>query len=140
MGLLDSIFKKRRIVRNKDTGNFMQRYIKSFCHALDGISYAVLCEHNMIIIIIAAVVVTVAGIAFNINNYEWLFVIGIVSAVSASEMINTAVEACVDLTTNEIHPLAKIAKDTASSATLILSIGAFIGAIIIFLPKIIEII
>ena len=51
-------------------------------------------------------------------------------------MINTAIEALVDLETTKYHPLAKIAKDTASSATLIFSIAAFIGALLIFIPKI----
>ena len=51
-------------------------------------------------------------------------------------MMNSAVEATVDLVTTEIHPLAKIAKDTASSATLVLCITALIGGIVIFLPKI----
>ena len=58
--------------------------------------------------------------------------------VSGSEMINTAIEAVVDLETIKEHPLAKIAKDTASSATLLFSITAFIGALVIFMPKIIE--
>ena len=50
-------------------------------------------------------------------------------------MINTSIEAVVDLETMKIHPLAKIAKDTASSATLIFSITAFVGAVVIFVPK-----
>ena len=52
------------------------------------------------------------------------------------EMINTSIEATIDLVTNQIHPLAKIAKDTASSATLVLCIVSLIGGCIIFIPKI----
>lgn len=59
-------------------------------------------------------------------------------SVAAAEMINTAIEAAIDLETSEIHPLAKIAKDTASSATLILSITALVGAVLIFTPYIQE--
>ena len=55
-------------------------------------------------------------------------------------MLNTSIEATIDLITTETHPLAKIAKDTASSATLIFSFVAFIGALIIFLPKILDLI
>ena len=124
-------------LRNKDTGNFLVRYVKSFMHALNGIVYALIYEHNMIIILLAAIVTVAAGFYFEISSYEWLFCILIIGAVAASEMINTAIEATIDLTTTKIEPLAKIAKDTASSATLILSITAFIGALIIFLPKII---
>lgn len=124
-------------LRNKDTGNFLVRYIKSFIHAINGIIYALFYEHNMVIILAAIIVTTCAGFYFEISTYEWLFCILIMGAVSAAEMINTAIEAVVDLKTSENHPLAKIAKDTASSATLILSVTAFIGALIIFLPKII---
>lgn len=132
------ISKNRNVIRNKDKGNFIARYVKSFCHAMSGIWYAITCEHNMIIILLAALVTTFAGFAFKINTYEWLFCITMFGMVSATEMINTAIEAVVDLETSKYHPLAKIAKDTASSATLIFSVTALIGALIIFIPKIIE--
>ena len=51
------------------------------------------------------------------------------------ELVNTAVEAVVDLVTEERKPLAKIAKDTAAGAVLIAAIMAAIAGIIIFLPK-----
>lgn len=56
--------------------------------------------------------------------YSWLL-----------ELVNTAVEAVVDLVTEERKPLAKIAKDTAAGAVLIAAIMAAIAGIIIFLPK-----
>ena len=128
----------KQISRNKDTGNAVERYGKSFMHAIDGIIYAIRYEHNMIIIILAALVASISGIFLELNSNEWLFVILIIGLVMASEMINTAIEAVVDLETLKTHPLAKIAKDTASSATLILSLTALIGAINIYVPKIIE--
>lgn len=127
----------QKVSRNKDKGNALERYIKSFFHALEGIKYAFIYEHNMVIIVLAIIVVTIAGFCFNLSDYEWLFCIVMFGMVSGSEMINTAIEAVVDLETIKEHPLAKIAKDTASSATLLFSVTAFIGAIIIFAPKII---
>lgn len=126
----------QKVSRNKDTGNFFIRYIKSFLHALNGIKYAVIHEHNLIIIITAIFIVSAVGIYFDIKAYEWLFCILSFGLVAAAEMINTAIEATIDLVTTESHPLAKIAKDTASSATLIFCITAFVGAIIIFTPYI----
>lgn len=126
----------KKVLRNKDKGNALERYVKSFFHALDGIRYAIVHEHNMIIIVLAIIVVTIAGFYYNLSDYEWLFCIIMFGMVSGSEMINTAIEAVVDLETIKIHPLAKIAKDTASSASLIFSISSFIGALIIFVPKI----
>lgn len=128
------------VLRNKDKGNALIRYYKSFIHAVDGIIYALKYEHNMIIILFAGLLAILAGFTFNISEEEWLFVIIIIGLIAATEMINTSIEATIDLITTKTHPLAKIAKDTASSASLILSIAAFIGALIIFIPKLIEVI
>lgn len=136
MGLLDKFFKTKSPKRNKDTGTALERYNKSFHHAIDGIIYVTKYEHNMVIIISATILACAFGFIFNISLNEWLFIILICGTISACEMMNSAVEATVDLVTTEIHPLAKIAKDTASSATLVLCITALIGGIVIFLPKI----
>ncbi len=135
MGLLDKL-RKKSPKRIKDTGTAIERYEKSFMHAVDGIIYGIRFEHNMIIIIVATVLVIIAGLMYKISIPEWLFVMTMIGTISASEMINTSIEATIDLVTTEIHPLAKIAKDTASSATLLLCITALIGGIIIFLPKV----
>ncbi len=136
MGFIEKFRKKRKIVRNKDTGTAFERYYKSFFHAIDGIVYAFVCEHNIILILIAAIVTIFFGFYLSISLVEWLFVIIVIGLVAAFEFVNTAIEAVVDLASPDFNSLAKIAKDTASSATLILSITAFIGGIIIFVPKI----
>lgn len=128
-----------KVLRNKDSGNAIERYAKSFLHAVDGIVYALRVEHNMIIIFTALIFVISMGHIFNINEFEWLFCIASIGLVAATEMINTAIEATIDLVTTEYHPLAKIAKDTASSATLIFCITSLIGGLIIFVPKIVAI-
>ena len=122
--------------RLKDEGNFLVRYVKSFFHACSGIMYGIKYEHNIIIMIIATIVVVSAGFYYNISAPEWLFILFAVGSVTSAEMINSSIEATIDLITTEIHPLAKIAKDTASASTLILCIVSFIGACIIFIPKI----
>lgn len=135
MGLLEKLFKKTP-KRNKEEGSALERYKKSFIHAVEGIIYCLRYEHNMIIILSAAIIVTILGFCFQITSGEWLFVISMIGAISACEMINSSIEAAIDLTTSEIHPLAKISKDTASSATLILCFTSVVGALIIFIPKI----
>ena len=125
-----------KIKRRKDSGNPILRYKKSFCHALDGIEYAIKNEHNFIIIVLAIIVTTILGFIFKINAYEWLFIITSFGLVFGCELINSAIEAVVDLTTTKINELAKISKDCASGATLVFSIMSFIGALIIFIPKI----
>lgn len=136
MGLRD----KKKFIRLKDSGTPLVRYEKSFGHALDGFIYALKEEHNMIIIFIAGILTVLCGFYFQIDKYEWLFCILVIGLVAATEMINTAIEATIDLAMPKIHPLARIAKDTASTATLLLSLTALVGGLIIFIPKLIEII
>ena len=136
MGLLERLFRKTP-KRNKEEGTSLVRYKNSFFHAIEGFVYCVRYEHNMIIIIIATIIVTILGLILKISSSEWLFIVAICGGITACEMINSSIEATIDLCTKEIHPLAKIAKDTASAATLILCMTSLIGGIIIFLPKII---
>ena len=50
------------------------------------------------------------------------------------ELVNTAIEAAVDLTTLEINPLAKIAKDCGSAASFVLSLVAVVICLFVFGP------
>lgn len=127
----------KQVSRNKEKGTQLERYKKSFFHAIDGIIYTIKNEHNMIIIIICMILAITLGFLLNISNSEWLFMILVIGLVIGAELINTAIEAVVDLETMKYNELAKIAKDTASSATLVFSIVAFIGALIMFVPKLI---
>lgn len=122
--------------RRKDTGNCLERYKKSFFHALDGIKYAIKYEHNFMIIILAIIVTTIFGFVFKIGNYEWIIIIICFALVFGCELLNSAIEAVVDLETTKENKLAKIAKDCGSGATLIFSIMSLIIAFIIFIPKI----
>lgn len=137
MGLLEKIF-RRTPKRNKEEGSSLERYWKSFCHAVDGMIYCLKYEHNMVIILTCATIVTICGFLFKISEAEWLFVITMFGTISASEYMNSAIEAAIDLETSEILPLAKVSKDVASSATLVLCITSVVGGLIIFIPKVIE--
>lgn len=55
--------------------------------------------------------------------------------VIAAELINTAIEAAIDMTTNYYHPLAKIAKNAAAGAVLITAINAIVVGYVIFWDK-----
>ena len=114
-------------------GNHLERYIKSFINALNGIKYAIKYEHNCIIIITAIIITCILGIIFKITHIEWCIIIICFGLVFGCELINSALEATVDLVTIERKPLAKIAKDCASGATLIFSIMSLIIGIIIFI-------
>ena len=121
--------------RNKLKQRGAKRFIKSFGYAFEGLKFAFKYEQNMLAHILATILVVAFGIIFHISIVEWLFIILAIGLVIATELINTSIEAAIDLTCKEINPLAKIAKDTASAAVLVFAITAIIVAIIIFVPK-----
>lgn len=84
----------------------------------------------------AAILVTAAGTLLRISVTEWMLCLILFGLIMSLEMVNTALEAVVDLVTEEYRPLAKKAKDTAAGAVLISAIMAAVIGLIIFLPKI----
>lgn len=112
---------------------------RSFGYAFQGIFTCVRKERNMKIHCVAAVLVVIAGVILKISAIEWCICMVLFGLVMALEHVNTAVEAVVDMVTEEYHPLAKVAKDTAAGAVLIAAIMAAIAGGIIFLPKIAQI-
>lgn len=126
-----------KINRRKDQGNFIVRYVKSFHHAVDGIVYAIENEHNILIMMLATIFILSASFLLKVSHIELIIIIICIGTVIACEMINSAIEACVDLETTKENELAKIAKDCASGASLVLSVMSLLIAGIIFIPKII---
>ena len=112
---------------------------RSFGYAFQGIFTCVRKERNMKIHCVVAVFVVIAGVILKISAIEWCICLALFGLVMALEHVNTAVEAVVDMVTEEYHPLAKVAKDTAAGAVLIAAIMAAIAGCIIFLPKIAQI-
>lgn len=112
-----------------------QPFYKSLGHAIDGIITCLKKERNIKIHCIMMILVIVFGIIFQLSVYEWLICILLFGSVISLELVNTAVEAVVDLCTSEYHELAKIAKDTAAGAVLVSAIAAAVIGIMIFLPK-----
>lgn len=114
-----------------------KRLINSFKYAFQGLKYAFIYEQNILVHTLATILVIIAGIIFKISTLEWLVIFLIIGLVIATELINTSIEATIDLITDEINPLAKIAKDTAAAAVLVFGFTALAIAFVIFVPKII---
>ena len=111
------------------------KFYGGFRYAIEGILTRIRQEQNMKMHCIMTVLVVLAGFFFEISKIEWCICLLLFGMVISLELVNTAVEAVVDLVTEERHPLAKIAKDTAAGAVLIAAIMAAIVGLIIFVPK-----
>lgn len=116
-----------------------QTITKSFGHAFDGI-LAGFEERNMKIHCTMAVLVIFFGLVLHISVTEWCICLVLFGLIMGLELVNTALEAVVDLVTKEYQPLAKRAKDTAAGAVLIAAIMAAATGLIIFIPRLLYVI
>lgn len=110
--------------------------IKSFGYAFEGLFYLLRTQPNAQIHTVITLAVIGAGVLLHIERLEWLALVITIMIVFATEGLNTAIEACVDLVTADHHPIAKVAKDVAAAAVLLTAIGAVVVGLIIFLPRV----
>lgn len=119
--------------RNKSSKNSLK-------NSLNGINYAIEKEHNLIYIMSFVVIVLGLAVILKVNTYEILALV-ITSGITFSlELINTAIEAVTDLANAKENDLAKISKDSAGASLFIMTIVTIFTVLIIFIPKIIELI
>ncbi len=116
----------------------MQWFKRNLRWAASGIIYALKTQPNMRFHLAAtAAVILVSGV-LKLTADQWLDIIFAIALVWTAELINTAVEAAVNLITTDYHPLAKAAKDAAAGAVLIAAVNALAVAAVILLPKLLE--
>jgi len=113
-------------------------FVESVGHAMNGISYTVNHERNFRIEIGIAIAVIVASFILKVTLIEWTILVLIIGMVLALEMVNTSIERCVDLVTKDYKELAKFAKDIAAGAVFVMSLFSIVIGMLIFLPKIME--
>lgn len=114
--------------------------IKSFINAVSGIKYFFRNERNGKLQLIIAFLVFIIGLILSVSMIEWLIIILFTAIVISMEMLNSALEKICDKISPELDPQIKIIKDMAAGAVLWCSIISSAAGMIIFVPKIIELI
>ncbi|GAA0078768.1 diacylglycerol kinase [Clostridium sp. CTA-5] len=112
-----------------------KKILDSFNNAINGIIETVRTERNMKIHLIVSLFVLIACFCFDITKYEFLTLAITITMVIGAELVNTAIEAVIDLTANYYHPLAKVAKNAAAGAVFVMAINAIVVGYIIFWDK-----
>ncbi len=115
-----------------------KKLINSFKYAFQGIITSFKTERNMKIHVFIMILVIIAGIVLKVSSLDWIILVTMFALVISAELFNTAIETVVDMITKEKNEKAKIAKDVAAGAVLVLAIGSVIVGLIIFIPKILE--
>lgn len=113
---------------NKDHPSF----IRSCGYAIEGFVTAVKTERNIKVMLAAGVLTVIMGFVAKLQLISWALIAICIGLVIFAELCNTAMEAIVDLATQELHPLAKRAKDIAAASVYVLSITAAIVGILVF--------
>ncbi len=126
--------------RDESLGDQLAAYqaptlVMSFAHAADGVIGGLKAERNMVIHFGMMTLVIVLAFLLQVSALEWCILLILFGLVLSAELINTAIEAAVNLAVQETHPLAKLAKDAAAGAVLVSAIIAAIVGVIILGPK-----
>ena len=98
--------------------------LQSFNYAFEGVIHALRTQRNLRIHFAIAAAVLVLAFIYDVTRLELIALMIAIAFVLIAEMVNTAVEATIDLSTPSFDPLAKIAKDLAAGAVLIASVNA----------------
>ncbi len=112
-----------------------KRVIASAINSVNGLKYAYTNEQSMSLHGVGTIFAIAMSIFLKINFNEWTFILLASVFVLSIELLNTSVEAIVDLITDEYHDLAKIAKDCGSAATFVSTLSYVIICAYIFIPK-----
>ena len=121
-------------IERSENRNMIKRQ-NPFVHAFRGILATYRSERNFKIHLGCSILVVAMGIGFPLSGAEWRWVAACIALVFSLELLNTAIEAIIDLLSPTYHPLAKKAKDAAAGAVLIGAVFSLIVAASIFLPK-----
>ncbi|MCL2807312.1 MAG: diacylglycerol kinase family protein [Coriobacteriia bacterium] len=105
----------------------------AFKYALEGVVNTIKSELSFRVELIVALLALVTSALLRLEPVEWALIILFIVMVLVLELINSALEAFVDLASPEIHPLAKYAKDATAAAVLVAAIGAAVGGSFLFI-------
>ncbi len=103
---------------------------KNAQYAIEGVISAFKTENSFKLELFFGVLLTIAIVWLPLSFYGKMILFVTMIIIPIAELLNSAVENLVDLVTQEIHPLAKNAKDMGAAAVLfavLLHLGCWIA-------------
>lgn len=107
----------------------------SFRFATAGLRHLFISQRNARVQAGAGVAAVALAAFLRITRVEWAILALTIALVLVLEALNSAIEATVDLVTDDYHPLAKVAKDLAAGAVWLMALTALVIGAILFLPR-----
>jgi diacylglycerol kinase len=112
--------------------------LTSLKFGIAGLLYLLKREKSIQFATVVTLNVIVVGIWLEMSSFAWALLVLALGAVWITESLNTAIEAAIDLETQDPHPMAKIGKDVASAASVIASLVFVVVVVLILLPRILD--
>ena len=106
--------------------------LDSFNYAFEGIIHVLRTQRNLRIHFAIAIAVIAAAAALGVGRIELMALLLAIAFVLVAEMVNSAIEGAIDVSTTSFDPNAKLAKDIAAGAVLIASITAVAVGYLVF--------
>lgn len=114
--------------------NFILSRLRAFRHAFRGLWYVIRTQRNAWIHAMFTILVVIVASWLGLPPRDWGLLILTIAFVWMAEIINTALEAVVDLASPRHHPLAKVGKDVGAAAVLIAALTAVLVGVLILGP------
>ncbi|HEX9069020.1 MAG TPA: diacylglycerol kinase family protein [Ktedonobacterales bacterium] len=114
-------------------------FLRSFVYAFRGLRYAFATQRNARVHALVGMGALALAFALRLSVTQIAILLATVFMVMLAELVNTGIEACVDLVSPEYHPLARVAKDVAAGAVLLAAIGASVIGLVLFAPPVLAI-
>ena len=136
--LVDELASAVRVDPSNYSAVTSKNRLNSFMFALSGCLYMLRYQKNTRILGLASILVIILALWLQVAATQLAIVLLSASAVWIAEFINAAVEAVVNVSTADYHPMAKVAKDIAAAAVLIAALWSVPIGVLILGPPLLE--
>jgi diacylglycerol kinase len=112
--------------------------LRSLGYALAGWLYMLRWQKNVRIQAAASIAAIVLAFWLQVDRYGIALIVLVITIVWMAEFLNAAVEAVVNLATDEWHPMAKVGKDVAAAAVLLGVVASIIVGLLVLGPPLLR--
>jgi len=136
--LIEALFGTARIDPDKYSPLTSTNRLNSFGYALAGWIYMLRRQKNTRIQAVASIGIMAVALWLGVGAVRLALLILSITIVWMAEFVNAAVEAAINLSTTEFHPMAKVGKDVASAAVLLGVVASILIGILVLGPPLIH--
>lgn len=134
----ESVFGAMRVDPKPYKANWNRNLYERTKYAIAGLLFMITREKSVRNIVLGAIVTFGLALWMRIDTVHTVILILSFGMLWTVETMNSAIEAVVDMVTQEYHPMAKVAKDVAASATLIATLTTILIASVLVVAPVIE--